>query len=460
MSTTGKSTPKSTPPTPTRLASDSAPVPVTVTFWFEGRRLQGRSNQSIAAALFAAGERTLSYSVKYHRPRGILCGRNRCSTCAVEVDGASGVKSCSTPVREGMHVRRQEYRPWFAPALTFAARVIPFPAGFYYRFFTKPRFVRESFLESLRRMAGVGRIETSASERSAPVAAPGVGAATMSLSSRYDVVVVGAGISGMAAAVAAAQSGAEVALIEEYSFLGGHSIGTLNDTSVVAARDDLIAAIEGTPSITVARSATVQGLYADNTLMVSSGRPVTQRQVQAGTLILATGALDMIPLFENNDIPGIFGPRGLRLFVERDGLTPGRRAVVIGEGRDAADTIDMLRSHGVEIAAHRERATLVGADGNDWVTSVRIETNGHLETIHCDLVCAAVPGQPDFTLAQQAGFTFAFDGTGEHTSVMHPTTQQVDTVFLVGGAAGITDRAGEIEHAAGVGAAVARQRHV
>ncbi len=459
MSTTGDSTPRNTPPSSARPTPGGAPVSANVAFWFQGRRVQGVENQSIAAALFASGERTLSYSIKYHRPRGILCGRGRCSTCAVEVDGVSGVKSCSTPVREGMRVRRQDYRPWFAPALSFAARVLPFPAGFYYRFFTKPRVVRESFLGSLRRMAGVGRIDTSASGHTAPAASPGTGAAAATLSSRYDIVVVGAGVSGMAAAVAAAQSGAQVALIEEYGFLGGHAIGTLHDASAAGARDDLIAAVAGTPTITVARSATVQGLYEGNTLLISSGRPVTQRRVQAGTLILATGALDIIPLFENNDLPGIFGPRGLRLFIERDGLTPGRRAVVIGEGRDADDVIDMLRSRGVEIVAHREQATLVHADGNDWVTSVRVDTNGRIETIPCDMVCAAVPGQPDFALAQQAGFRFAFDGTGEHTSVMHPATQQSDAVFLVGGAAGITDRTREIEHAAGVGAAAARQGH-
>ena len=117
-----------------------------ITFLFENRRVRAKSGDSIAKALFDAGLRTLSYSVKYKRPRGIHCARGRCVMCHMEVDGIPGVPTCITPVRDGMRVQRENFRPFFAPFLIAAVRHIPFPAGFYYRMFTRPSFVREMFL--------------------------------------------------------------------------------------------------------------------------------------------------------------------------------------------------------------------------------------------------------------------------------------------------------------------------
>lgn len=455
MSSSGKSTTRSAPPERTPPAPGDRPGPATVEFWFEGRRLKGKRGQSIAAALFANGVRTLSFSVKYRRPRGYSCGRGRCSTCTVEVDGAQGVKACTTLLQKGMRVRRQDSQPWFAPVLTTAARRIPFPSGFYYRFFTRPKFVREAFLGSLRRMAGVGTIDTSASQSAAePPATP----SGSELPARCDVMVVGAGVSGMAAAVAAAQHGASVLLVDEYYHLGGHAVGALSDPTATRARDDLIAAVRGNDAITVALGACVQALYEDRRLMVSTG--AFQRRLSADNVILATGAFDAIPLFENNDTPGVLGPRGLRLFLERDRVVPGSRAFVYGRGQDADDAVALLTSHGVAIAKRIDGGTITSVHGGDWVSGARVETNGRIDDVACDLVCAAVPGQPDFTLAQQAGFTFSLRDGGDDLPVMIPDEQKVEAsgqrVFLVGETAGVRKWLRKIEHAAEAGAAAAR----
>jgi len=358
-----------------------------------------------------------------------------------------------------MRVRRQALRPWFAPALTAAARMIPFPAGFYYRFFTRPRRLREAFLGSLRRMAGVGSIDTSSTPAPAPAERAGH-ARVPTLAPRYDVVVVGAGVSGMAAAVAAATTGAGVLLVDEYSWLGGHSIGALGNEAVPAARDDLAAAVAAAGGITVSLGTTVQALYADRTLMVSRGAPPAMERIRAAVVILATGAFDTIPLFANNDLPGVLGTRGLRLFLERDGIVPGRRALVYGTGREADDAAALLQSHGVAIAARVEEGRLVGVDGRDWVRSARVESGGGNRRVACDLVCVALTGQPDFTLTQQAGFSFELEGMGG-LGVMRPTGERVEVggqrVFLVGETAGVTDWLGKIEHAAAAGRDAARR---
>jgi hypothetical protein len=119
--------------------------PRRVTFAFEGREIEAREGESVAAALLAAGVTTLGRSFKYHRPRGYLCGRGWCPTCSMRVDGLPGVRTCVIPVREGMVVERD--RP-FASGERDALRALELAgrftgAGFYYRRFTEsPRAYR------------------------------------------------------------------------------------------------------------------------------------------------------------------------------------------------------------------------------------------------------------------------------------------------------------------------------
>lgn len=81
-----------------------------VTFFFEGRPVEGYEGEPIAAALHAAGIKVLRHSVKLNRPRGFFCAIGKCSSCLMEVDGVPNVFSCITPIREGMQVRRQQGR--------------------------------------------------------------------------------------------------------------------------------------------------------------------------------------------------------------------------------------------------------------------------------------------------------------------------------------------------------------
>lgn len=465
MSRIGETHPRaSTPETP-----PSSPAG-RVHFEFEGRRLEGVAGESIACALFRHGVRVLSHSVKYHRPRAIFCGRNRCVHCAVEVDGVSGVKACTTPLAEGMRIRRQKYLPWYAPALTWVMRRMPFPAGFYFHWFSRPTWVRTMFLASLRRMAGVGRVNVALP----PATRPAVRDETPALASRYDVIVVGAGVSGLSAAKAAAGAGAAVLLLDEYAFLGGHSIGHQADGERTTARDGLARAVTEAPGITVSLSSTVQGCYG-RTLVVARGRPRRLHRITAPAIVFATGAHDAVPLFTNNDMPGIFGARGLRLFLERDDLVPGAWALVYGGGDEASRAAALLAAHGVRVAAvastddapvavagaaHHRGARVVAAHGRTWVREVEMETRDGRARVACDLVCVAAPGQPAFELAQQAGFAFALsDGPREDLRVMVPSARSVDAeegaAFVVGETAGITDWTEKIEDAARVGAEAA-----
>jgi sarcosine oxidase subunit alpha len=472
-------------PRPSNADTIDTPGPVgrKVAFWFESRKLEGLEGESIAKALFRNGVRTLSHSVKYGRPRGIHCGRGRCTMCHVEVDGVTGVKSCITPLAEGMRINHQHYKPFYGSLITAALRRVSLPAGFYYRWFTRPRLVRNAFVATIRRVAGVGRVDDRPQP---PRVLPPPPDALTELRGRYEVVVVGAGISGLAAAVGAAEAGADVLLVDEYRQPGGHSIGRLSDTGLASARDDLIRRAEGA-ALKRAAGITAQGYYDPGRVLLGrDGKGADGgglRIVSGDAFVFATGAQDLIPLFENNDLPGIFGSRGLRLFLERDGLVPGRRAVVYGAGPELASCASLLDAWGVRLegvvcvwangpagvpAGVRTvtGARLVGASGREWIERAAFDTGaGDRLTLSCDLLCVAVPGQPSFELAQQAGFRFELrvpDGVGGNgdLKVMVPTSDVASGAperFLVGEASGRFDWKTKIEHAAAAGRAAANR---
>ncbi len=459
-----------------------------ITFSFEGRRIQAKSGDSIAAALFRAGTRTLSYSVKYKRPRGIHCARGRCVMCHMEVDGVPGVPTCITPVADGMRVRRENYRPFFAPFLISAVRRVTLPAGFYYRMLTRPAFVQRLFLASLRKMAGVGRLLTAKAHdpRAVPPTYDDASARAGDRSGdhrpmpRYDVIVVGAGISGISAALAAAQDGVSVMLVDEYRSAGGHAIGPHGDEERVSARDDLVTELSSEASIDFFPNTTAQAFYPPDTLLIGPGGAVgpnlaagskeprtlaAMHRVRASSFIFGTGAYDLVPLFEDNDTPGIFGTRAIRLLIERDGLTPGSRAVVYGTGSALDETIYYLLHHDIEISAAIDAASspataeklsskveyfahsrVVRAHGGEWVSSVTVAHRKGKATrktsVGCDLLCIAFPGQAAYELAYQSGFHFEMAGGPlQETRTMLPTERSIRggggvSFFVVGELAG------------------------
>jgi len=459
----------------------------TVTFFFEGRVFRGNEGEPIAKALFTAGVRTLSYSVKYRRPRGIFCARGRCVACHMSVDGVPGVPTCITPLREGMRIEREGYQPFYGPLATVFIRLFPFPAGFYYRMFTRPAWLQRIFLGSLRRMAGVGRLPldntsvspTSGSGRNNP----------LPVKDAYDVVVVGSGMSGMAAALSSAHHGSEVLLVDECRLPGGHSIGHQSDTELTSARDQLIERIKGHVAVEHRPDIVAYGFYPPNTLLLGSGGPTGMKRVSARSFVFATGANDVVPLFENNDTPGILGERAIRLLLERDHWRPGRKAVVYGAGEALHATVSLLLHHGIEVAAAVDPTDAASAGGNRgalhgvrtfanarirtakggaWIRAVEGTHAGGRErfSLACDLLCIALPGQPAYELPHQAGFEYALSESPiEEFEVMRPVTRfrttgpepARDTIsfFIVGEASGDSHWRTKIEDGERAGAQAA-----
>ena len=84
------------------------PIREKVQFVFDGKKVEGLSGEPIAAALHAAGVRSLRHSSRFHRPRGLFCAICKCSSCLMTVDGVPNVRICVEPLRAGMQVETQE----------------------------------------------------------------------------------------------------------------------------------------------------------------------------------------------------------------------------------------------------------------------------------------------------------------------------------------------------------------
>ena len=78
-----------------------------VSFIYDGQKLQGYEGEPIAAALKAAGIMIHRYTKKEHKPRGVFCAIGRCTDCVMVVDGVPNVRTCVTPLQEGMKVQTQ-----------------------------------------------------------------------------------------------------------------------------------------------------------------------------------------------------------------------------------------------------------------------------------------------------------------------------------------------------------------
>ncbi len=398
-------------------------------FTYDGREYTAHPGDTIASALAAAGVKMISRSFKYHRPRGLLCCAGHCPNCLVQVGDEPNVRACRTPVTAGLTVRHQNAWPSLdydvMSLSTLGDRLLP--VGFYYKAFIRPKVLWPLYEQVLRRAAGLGELPKGGrpARQAAEQAAEHAGFSKQYL--HTDVVVIGGGPAGLAAARAAAGQGAAVLLIDENPTLGGHTRFQQGG----APPADLPA------NVTVLTDTTAMGWYVDNWLFAVRGQRLFK--IRARALIVAAGAYEAPLVFEDNDLPGVMLGGAVQRLIHLYGVAPGRQAVVVAANDDGWHVAADLRAAGVAVAAivdERERSacasahcdslssavpvfwqhTILAAKGTGAVSGAVIARVGGpqavdastAQTLKCDLIAVSVGWTPAIEMLHQAGGKAAY----------------------------------------------------
>jgi len=344
-----------------------------VNFRFDGQPLTGLEGDTLAAALLANGRQLIGRSFKYHRPRGILTSGAAEPCALVDVLTPLGREpnclATTLPLYEGLSAESQNR--W--PSLRFDVAALNnlfsrfLPAGFYYKTFMWPPRAWERLYEPLiRRAAGLGRLRATVGEHALPAEI---------VHEHTDVLVVGAGPAGLAAAACLSGSGLRVLLCEQDVVPGG---GTLLDGRWSTWRETQLQRLYRSDSVrclprTAVLAAYGQGVFAALESLTPAGMArfgglrERLRVIRARRVLLASGAEERLIALAGNDVPGVMLAGAALGYLRRYGVTAGRQPVCFFNNDEAYQTVFALADAGIappvvldarprSLAAERARA--------------------------------------------------------------------------------------------------------
>ena len=319
-----------------------------LSFTFDGEEMHGHPGDTLASALLAQDRHFVARSIKYHRPRGILSAGIEEPSALVTVADATGstpnLKATEVALRDGLRVFSQNAWPRLerdAGALIgLGGRALG--AGFYYKTFLWPAGAWSgTWSRLIRRMAGQGKADP-----------PPDPALYDKRRKSCDILVIGAGPAGLSAALAAAQSGATVVLVEQDQALGGsllYSRETAQGLSAVDWAQDAAAALGELSNVTVMPRTLAFGHYDHGLVQAVETRPPGSAarailwKIRARRILLATGAIERPVVFPGNDRPGVMLAGAVRQYIRRFAVAPGRHAIVaVADPEERADTVAHL----------------------------------------------------------------------------------------------------------------------
>ncbi len=381
-------------------------------FRWDGRQIEAREGDSIAAALYAAGHRVLARSRKFHRPRG-LSGSFVAGVLG-RVDGWPHQRLDAVAALPGMDVRSQNAWPSANFDLLAATRLVPrawLRGGFEHPNFLPSGTLRFALWEKLlRQVAGVAGAPDRA-VYGAPI--PGRRMAA-------DVVVVGGGPAGRDEAARAAAMDQSVVLISR-----GDPPGALGR----AGGRDLTPIAEG---VEVLAGHECFALYRDGAMVCCAPRDGTGGAVviDAGRLVLALGRRSFPPLVPGADLPGVMDVHAAVALAHDYGVAPGRQVAVLGLAAEA--TASHLATLGVTVVHRGPLEELRAIAGISEVSGIHLD---HL--VGCDAVVHAGPWRTDPVLPFQAGaegvYRVLSNGPGSNVTMAGDAGLAPDPVSLGAG---------------------------
>ena len=395
-----------------------------ISFTYNGRKIECYDNETIASALHASGIRILSKSSNLLRPRGFYCAIGKCASCIMTVNGIPNIKTCMALVEEGMKVESQE-------GLASLENV-------------KPKKGKKQ------------RIET-------------------------EIAIVGGGPAGLSAALEASRYN-KVVLIDENYTLGGQLIkqthkffGSKKQRASVRGikiAEDLCEEVSENKNIKILLNSSVIGYYNEkghNLAIVKDNETLIKLKTEK--IIVATGASENTLVFENNDLPGIYGAGAVQTLMNVYGVKPGDRVLMVGAGNvglivsyqllqcgiDVLCVVEALpkiggynvhaaklRRCGVSILTRHSILKAYGDDVLKGATIVKLDENwkpikGTEKDIEVDVICLAVGLSPSIELLRQIGCSTKYIPELGGSVIVHNKYLETEMkgVYIAGDCSGI-----------------------
>lgn len=366
---------KRLPPQPAEWIDRGAPI----RFTFEGRSYLGFAGDTISSALHAGGELMLGRSFKYHRPRAVYSLANHDVNAMLEDGRETNIRADVTAVRDGASYRAVNTvgglnRDWLR-IMDACSRC--FPVGFYYKTFHRPLSLFPFWERWLRAASGLGKIDRHSKRMRTP--------------KRYDwcdVLVIGAGPSGLSAAIAAAGAGADVVCVDENARPGGTlSYAYASDPSARGRLDGLLERAAALPQLSVRCGTLAAGYYADHWVGLVDDEKLTKMRARA--VVFAQGAAEQPAVFRHNDLPGVMLASAAQRLLGRYAVKPFEQPVIVTANTDGyraaldfvaagirvASIVD-LRPHGETTSlAERVEAAQI-AVRNGWAVCEAVPLDG------------------------------------------------------------------------------------
>ncbi len=394
-------------------------------FEFEGRTIDAFEGDVISSAVLASGQRTLARSFKYHRRRGLLSMANHDANVLLETARRTHIRGDVEAPVAGERYRAVNtlggVRRDLTQCLGLLSRFLP--VGFYYKAFYRPRQLFPYWERLIRHLAGLGKVNTAQQRERLP------------RRHHYaDVLIIGAGASGLAAAEALLDSGLKVVVTDENPRAGGSlDYAHVADGDAQTFKTTALNNIRGAADFTVLSSHFAAGFYDDHSVPVVGPNGILN--VHARAVVIATGAYEQPTVFPNNDLPGVMLASGAERLLHRYGVSSGHAVTVIAGHSGAYDTALNLKSHGVNVVAIADlanpesrgdradaafhagvqvlgRVGIEGArarGGELAAASFRTGTERVQQTIECDALLMATGWTPAAGLLYQAGAKLDYD---------------------------------------------------
>ena len=281
----------------------------------DGKPVRAYEGETIGAALAAAGIRELRHAPQHKDPRGLYCCMGSCHGCLVTVDGQPNVRSCITLAKPGQKIKLQD---------------------------------------------GLGHVDLDS-----PASDPG-----NLIREHVQLVIIGAGPAGLSAAIAAAQSGAQVLIIDENVQAGGQIYRQLPQTYQVEKPDRLgedyidgqalLQQVDGlSHKIAIWNDALVWSVFDSRQLAIARGNDLVL--VDADAIIVATGAYERPVPVAGWTLPGVMTAGGAQLLLKSQRIRPGRRVLLAGTGPLQLVVANQMLDAGMDVVAVAESASMRGA---------------------------------------------------------------------------------------------------